>query len=220
MIRGQAVAFVPLGPLLENDRKRKIEYLDERDKWFEYLDTVVIGIFIAIGVIGPIAVLIALFLEAVTKYQMPFQNAMRSAGVQFIVLLPFLSPFEYIIYAQVYDDITSSGVYYLNERGIQLEYCMHVCREIRWDEIDRIERRTIDTGAKYPFDENEIFFICKKGCSEKEKKPKTRSAYFYVNHRKRVMLIGYSKVREEEFRQYWKAEIRDQRKWTRGMNLF
>ena len=201
-------------------RKRKIEYLDERDKWFKYLDMVVLGIFIAIGVIGPIAILIALFLEAATKYQMPFQNAMRSAGIQFIVLLPFLSPFEYIIYAQVYDDITSSGVYYLNERGIQLEYCMHICREIRWDGIDRIERRTIDTGAKYPFDENEIFFICKKGCSEKEKKPKTRSAYFYVNHRKRVMLIGYSKEREEEFRQYWDKEIRDQRKWTRGMNLF
>ena len=201
-------------------RKRKIEYLDERDKWFKYLDKVVLGIFIAIGVIGPIAILIALFLEAVTKYQMPFQNAMRSAGIQFIVLLPFLSPFEYIIYAQIYDDITSSGVYYLNERGIQLEYCMHICREIRWNEIDRIERRTIDTGAKYPFGENEIFFILKKGCSEKEKKPKTRSGYFYVNHRKRVLLIGYSKVREEEFYQYWNKEIRDQRKWTRGMNLF
>ena len=201
-------------------RKRKIEYLDERDKWFKYLDMVVLGIFIAIGVIGPIAILIALFLEAATKYQMPFQNAMRSAGIQFIVLLPFLSPFEYIIYAQVYDDITSSGVYYLNERGIQLEYCMHICREIRWDEIDRIERRTIDIGEKSPGDEKEIFFICKKGCSEKEKKPKTRSGYFYVNHRKRVMLIGYSKEREEEFRQYWDNEIRDQRKWTRGMNLF
>ena len=96
-------------------RKRKIEYLDERDKWFKYLDMVVLGIFIAIGVIGPIAILIALFLEAATKYQMPFQNAMRSAGIQFIVLLPFLSPFEYIIYAQVYDDITSSGVYYLTK---------------------------------------------------------------------------------------------------------
>ena len=201
-------------------RKRKIEYLDERDKWFKYLDMVVLGIFIAIGVIGPIAILIALFLEAATKYQMPFQNAMRSAGIQFIVLLPFLSPFEYIIYAQVYDDITSSVVYYLNERGIQLEYCMHICREIRWDEIDRIERRIIDNGEKYKFDENEIFFICKKGCSEKEKKPKTRSGYFYVNHRKRVLLIGYSKEREEEFYQYWNKEIRDQRKWTRGMNLF
>ena len=34
------------------------------------------------------------------------------------------------------------------------------------------------------------------------------------------MLIEYSKEREEELRQYWDNEIRDQRKWTRGMNLF
>lgn len=154
------------------------------------------------------------------KDQMTFQNTMILEGFKFIVLLPVLIFLNILFTAQVYDSITSFGVYYLNERGIQLEYCMHICREIRWDEIDRIERRTIDTGAKYPFDENEIFFICKKGCSEKEKKPKTRSAYFYVNHRKRVLLIGYSKEREEEFRQYWKAEIRDQRKRTRGMNLF
>ena len=150
-------------------RKRKIEYLDERDKWFKYLDMVVLGIFIAIGVIGPIAILIALFLEAATKYQMPFQNAMRSAGIQFIVLLPFLSPFEYIIYAQVYDDITSSGVYYLNERGIQLEYCMHICREIRWDEIDRIERRTIDIGENLHVMKRRSFLSAKKGAVKKRK---------------------------------------------------
>ena len=36
-------------------------------------------------------------------------------------------------------------------------------------------------------------------------------------HRKRIMLIGYSKEREEELRQYWDNEIRDQRKQTREM---
>ena len=202
------------------DKKKKIECLDEKRKRSRFFVVLSFwgGIVIEIGI--PIIILIVLLLDAIINKHMPFQNAMFSTGIQFIVLLPFLSPFEYIIYAQVYDDITSSGVYYLNERGIQLEYCMHICREIRWDEIDRIERRTIDIGEKSPCDEKEIFFICKKGCSEKEKKPKTRSAYFYVNHRKRVMLIGYSKEREEEFRQYWDNEIRDQRKWTRGMNLF
>ena len=202
------------------DKKKKIECLDEKRKRSSFFVVLSFwgGIVIEIGI--PIIILIVLLLDAIINKHMPFQNAMFSTGIQFIVLLPFLSPFEYIIYAQVYDDITSSGVYYLNERGIQLEYCMHICREIRWDEIDRIERRTIDIGEKSPCDEKEIFFICKKGCSEKEKKPKTRSGYFYVNHRKRVMLIGYSKVREEEFYQYWNKEIRDQRKSTRGMNLF
>ena len=54
----------------------------------------------------------------------------------------------------------------------------------------------------------------------KEKKKKKRGIIFYTMHRKRIMLIGYSKEREEELRQYWDNEIRDQRKWTRGMNLF
>ena len=29
--------------------KRKIEYLDEEDRWFKYLEMLVIGIFIVIG---------------------------------------------------------------------------------------------------------------------------------------------------------------------------
>ena len=115
-------------------RKRKIEYLDEEDRWFKYLEMLVIGIFIVIGVVGPIAVLGVFAWQGwqdMIKDQMTFQNTMILEGFKFIVLLPVLIFFEYIIYAQVYDSITSFGVYYLNERGIQLEYCMHICREIR-----------------------------------------------------------------------------------------
>ena len=54
-----------------------------------------------------------------------------------------------------------------------------------------------------------------------EKKAKTRGMFFYAKHRKQnYSLLDNSKEREEEFRQYWDKEIRDQRKWTRGMNLF
>lgn len=60
---------------------------------------------------------------------------------------------------------------------------------------------------------NAIYFLfAKKGCTEKEKKKKKRGIIFYTMHRKRIMLIGYSKEREEELRQYWDNEIRDQRK--------
>ena len=48
---------------------------------------------------------------------------------------------------------------------------MHICREIRWDEIDRIERRTIDIGENLHVMKGDLF-ICKKGCSEKEKNQK------------------------------------------------
>ena len=65
-----------------------------------------------------------------------------------------------------------------------------------------------------------FFFICKKGCTEKEKKPMHISGLFYENHRKKIVYIGYSKEREAEFRKYWSKEIRDQRKWTKGLTFF
>ena len=153
---------------------------------------------------------------------MSFQKAMFSTGIQFIVLLLFLSFWEYIVYTQIYNDMISNGVYYLNERGIQLEYYPNICKEIYWEEIEFIERRTIlnDVREGRQASECEIFFICKKGCTEKEKKPKPRSGLFYANHRKKIVYIGYSKEREAEFRKYWSKEIRDQRKWTKGLTFF
>ena len=47
-----------------------------------------------------------------------------------------------------------------------------------------------------------------------------RLRLFYANHRKKIVYIGYSKEREEEFRKYWSKEIRDQRKWTKGLTFF
>ena len=65
----------------------------------------VIGIFIVIGVVGPIAVLGVFAWQGwqdMIKDQMTFQNTMILEGFKFIVLLPVLIFFEYIIYAQVY----------------------------------------------------------------------------------------------------------------------
>ena len=102
----------------------------------------------------------------------------------------------------------------MKEKGIQIEYYFHIHREICWKDIDIIERRTMSTDSREgeKASECDIFFICKKGCTEKEKKKKKRGIIFYTMHRKRIMLIGYSKEREEELRQYWDNEIRDQRK--------
>lgn len=203
-------------------KKKKIECLDEKRKRSRFFVVLSFwgGIVIEIGI--PIIILIVLLLDAIINKHMPFQNAMFSTGIQFIVLLPFMSFWEYIVYTQIYNDMISNGVYYLNERGIQLEYYPNICKEMCWEEIEFIERRTIlnDVREGRQASECEIFFICKKGCTEKEKKVKTRGEHFFVNHRKKIIYIGYSKEREEEFRQYWDKEIRDQRKWTRGMNLF
>ena len=77
-------------------------------------------IVIEIGI--PIIILIVLLLDAIINKHMSFQKAMFSTGIKFIVLLLFLSSWEYIVYTQIYNDMISNGVYYLNERGIQLEY--------------------------------------------------------------------------------------------------
>ena len=204
------------------DKKKKIECLDEKRKRSRFFVVLSFwgGIVIEIGI--PIIILIVLLLDAIINKHISFQKAMFSTGIQFIVLLLFLSFWEYIVYTQIYNDMISNGVYYLNERGIQLEYYPNICKEMCWEEIEFIERRTIlnDVREGEKASECDIFFICKKGCTEKEKKKKRRGMIFYTMHRKRIMLIGYSKEREEELRQYWDNEIRDQRKWTRGMNLF
>ena len=204
------------------DKKKKIEFLDEKRKRSRFSTVLSFwgGIVIEIGI--PIIILIVLLLDAIINKHISFQKAMFSTGIQFIVLLLFLSFWEYIVYTQIYNDMISNGVYYLNERGIQLEYYPNICKEMCWEEIEFIERRTIlnDVREGEKASECDIFFICKKGCTEKEKKKKRRGMIFYTMHRKRIMLIGYSKEREEELRQYWDNEIRDQRKWTRGMNLF
>ena len=203
-------------------KKEKIEYLDEKGKWAKLSVALSFWGEIVIEIGGPIIILVVLLFDAIINKQMAFQNAMFSTGIQFIVLLPFLSFWEHIVYIQIYNDMISNGVYYLNEKGIQLEYYPNIYKEMCWEEIEFIERRTIlnDQREGRQASECEIFFICKKGCTEKEKKVKTRGEHFFVNHRKKIVYIGYSKEREEEFRQYWNKEIRDKRKWTRGMNLF
>ena len=204
------------------DKKKKIEFWDEKRKRSRFSTVLSFwgGIVIEIGI--PIIILIVLLLDAIINKHMSFQKAMFSIGIQFIVLLLFLSFWEYIVYTQIYNDMISNGVYYLNERGIQLEYYPNICKEMCWEEIEFIERRTIlnDVREGRQASECEIFFICKKGCTEKEKKPKPRSGLFYANQRKKIVYIGYSKEREAEFRKYWDKEIRDKRKWSKGLVFF
>ena len=137
-----------------------------------------------------------------------------NVAINIVIIIPFWGMWICAVLVQIYACMVSDGRYYLNEKGIQIEYYFHIHREICWKDIDIIERRTMSTDSREgeKASECDIFFICKKGCTEKEKKKKKRGIIFYTMHRKRIMLIGYSKEREEELRQYWDNEIRDQRK--------
>ena len=195
--------------------RKEIEYWDEWGKWHDFYiaSSFVMGIILTIGIPA-----INLIIFWGSMYEESFQYAI-------MVMLLLLTGQLYMgisFYEGTYGTMLGGGVYYLNENGIQMEYYPHIYREIRWEDIDIIERRTFSTGSREEaiYGVREIFFICKKGCTEKEKKPKPRSGLFYANHRKKIVYIGYSKEREAEFRKYWSKEIRDQRKWTKGLTLF
>lgn len=85
------------------DKKKKIEFLDEKRKWSRFSTVLSFwgGIVIEIGI--PIIILIVLLLDAIINKHMSFQKAMFSTGIQFIALLLFLSFWEYIVYTQIYN---------------------------------------------------------------------------------------------------------------------
>ena len=68
--------------------------------------------------------------------------------------------------------------YYLNEKGIQIEYYFHIHREICWKDIDIIERRTMSTDSEERKLVMRYIFYLQKGCTEKKKRKKTRNNFF------------------------------------------
>ena len=159
--------------------RKEIEYWDEWGKWH--------GFFTALSFIGSIILVVGtpifwLIEYILIIYEDPFPYAIM------VILLTFPTFFlvETKFYTGTYGAMLGDGVYYLNENGIQMEYYPHIHREIRWEDIELIERRTISTGSREEgiYGVREIFFICKKGCTEKEKKAKPRSGLFFANHRK------------------------------------
>ena len=199
------------------DHGKKIEYLEEKGKKAKFETIFGIGIASVVGIFFGVLPLIVIFyyiFEIVMQGPSVIQEQIINIVLIIILVFPFLGIWICAGWVHAYACMISDGRYYLNEKGIQIEYYFHIHREICWKDIDIIERRTMSTDSREgeKASECDIFFICKKGCTEKEKKKKKRGIIFYTMHRKRIMLIGYSKEREEELRQYWDNEIRDQRK--------
>ena len=83
-----------------------------------------------------------------------------------------MSFWEYIVYTQIYNDMISNGVYYLNERGIQLEYYPNICkRNVFGRKLSLLKRRTIlnDVREGRQASECEIFLFVKR-CTEKKRR--------------------------------------------------
>ena len=174
--------------------RKEIEYWDEWGKWHDFYiaSSFVMGIILTIGIPA-----INLIIFWGSMYEESFQYAI----MVMLLLLPGQLYMGISFYEGTYGTMLGGGVYYLNENGIQMEYYPHIYREIRWEDIDLIERRTISTGSREEaiYGVREIFFICKRGCTEKEKKAKPRSGLFYANHRKKLYILDIQKSEKQSF---------------------
>lgn len=168
--------------------RKEIEYWDEWGKWH--------GFFTALSFIGSIIFIIGIPIPYLIEYflviyEEPFQYAITVI----LLTLPFVLYIETVFYERTYGGMLGDGVYYLNENGIQMEYYPHIYREIRWEDIDIIERRTFSTGSvKKPYMVYEKFFLFVKRVVLKKKRNQSLEVDFFMQTiEKRLYILDIQK---------------------------
>ena len=73
----------------------------------------------------------------------------------------------------------------------KLEYYPNICKEMCWEEIEFIERRTIlnDVREGRQASECEIFLFVKRGVQKKKKKVKTKRRTFFCKYIEKRLYI-------------------------------
>lgn len=159
--------------ILNWDHGKKIEYLEEKGKKAKFETIFGIGIASVVGIFFVVLPLIVIFYYTF-EIMMQGPSVIQEQIINIVIIIPFWGMWICAVLVQIYACMVSDGRYYLKEKGIQIEYYFHIHREICWKDIEIIERRTMSTDSREgeKASECDIFFICKKGCTEKEKKKK------------------------------------------------
>ena len=168
--------------------RKEIEYWDEWGKWHDFYiaSSFVMGIILTIGI--P-AINLIIFLGSM--YEESFQYAI----MVMLLLLPGQLYMGISFYEGTYGTMLGGGVYYLNENGIQMEYYPHIHREIRWEDIDLIERRTISTGSREEaiYGAREIFLFVKGVVPKKKRKLSLEVDFFMQTIEKKLYILDIQK---------------------------
>ena len=133
------------------DHGKKIEYLEEKGKKAKFETIFGIGIASVAGIFFGVLPLIVIFyyiFEIVMQGPSVIQEQIINIVLIIILVFPFLGIWICAGWVQAYACMISDGRYYLNEKGIQIEYYFHIHREICWKDIDIIERRTMSTDSR------------------------------------------------------------------------
>lgn len=168
--------------------RKEMEYWDEWGKWH--------GFFTALSFIGSIIFIIGIPIPYLIEYflviyEEPFQYAITVI----LLTLPFVLYIETVFYERTYGGMLGDGVYYLNENGIQMEYYPHIYREIRWEDIDIIERRTFSTGSREEaiYGVREIFLFVKRVVLKKKRNQSLEVDFFMQTIEKRLYILDIQK---------------------------
>lgn len=174
--------------------RKEIEYWDEWGKWH--------GFFTALSFIGSIIFIIGIPIPYLIEYflviyEEPFQYAITVI----LLTLPFVFYIETVFYERTYGGMLGDGVYYLNENGIQMEYYPHIYREIRWEDIDIIERRTFSTGSREEaiYGVREIFLFVKRVVLKKKRNQSLEVDFFMQTIEKRLYILDIQKSEKQSF---------------------
>ena len=172
--------------------KKTAEYVNEWGKWYRFDTYADFGINIVVYIVMlclPFALLIV------------GNSNIIQAIIYAIFMLPICWGVSYCNYMNMYTSMVRMGQYCLDEDGIKFDYFPNIHREVRWEEIELIERRTIE--AISPKIENvidrDIFFICKNGCTENEKRQKPEACFFMLSTGNKLCLLDIQRNARRNF---------------------
>ena len=115
--------------ILNWDHGKKIEYLEEKGKKAKFETIFGIGIASVVGIFFGVLPLIVIFyyiFEIVMQGPSVIQEQIINIVLIIILVFPFLGIWICAGWVQAYACMISDGRYYLNDKGIQIEYYFHI----------------------------------------------------------------------------------------------
>ena len=172
--------------------KKTAEYVNEWGKWYRFDTYADFGINIVVYIVMlclPFALLIV------------GNSNIIQAIIYAIFMLPICWGVSYCNYMNMYTSMVRMGQYCLDEDGIKFDYFPNIHREVRWEEIELIERRTIE--AISPKIENvidrDIFSFVKMVALKMRKRQKPEACFFMLSTGNKLCLLDIQRNARRNF---------------------
>ena len=154
------------------DHGKKIEYLEEKGKKAKFETIFGIEIASVAGIFFGVLPLVVIFYY-IFEIVLQGPSVIQEQIINIVIIIPFWGMWICAVLVQIYACMVSDGRYYLNEKGIQIEYYFHIHREICWKDIDILkEEQCLLIREKERKLVSAIYFLFAKKVVLKKKKRK------------------------------------------------